>query len=67
MARKVELVFDKEIHSNRIVGLVQIVIGIAAAFISLGFLLVTGPNAQFLFAFLTAVFMVVTGMHTRRR
>ncbi len=69
MARKVELIYDTEIKSNKIIGAVQIVIGAIVFLMGIGFLLSTayGLHAMTAFVFLTGLFMVITGLHTRRR
>jgi hypothetical protein len=67
MARGVELIYDKEIKSNKIVGTIQSVIGYIVFLMSIGFLLIQGPNAVFALSFLSGIFMIVTGMYTRRR
>lgn len=67
MARKVELIYDTEIRSNKIVGAIQSIIGVIVFLMSIGTLLIKGPNSEFAIAFLSGIFMIATGLHTRRR
>jgi hypothetical protein len=67
MAKKVELAFDQEIKTNKIVGTIQILIGVVVFLMSLGFLVGRGLKSEVALTFFTALFMVITGLHTRRR
>lgn len=67
MARKVELIYDTEIRSNKMVGAIQSIIGSIVFLMSIGTLLIKGPTADFVFPFLSGIFMIATGLHTRRR
>jgi len=67
MKKNVELVFDREIKTNKIVGAIQVLIGIVVFFMSFGFLVGRGLRSEFALTLFIAIFMIITGLHTRRR
>ena len=65
--RRLRLVWSHENRAEKVVGWLQIVLGIIAALVGFGFILVGAVKGNAILAFVTALFMLVTGVGTLKR